>query len=93
MSSELNIHYIHGDNRYRRQTEETKTEYFPISREWHIFTVYFCCPILTLLSRLLRHACQVTVLLYFVPLLGPDNTRAITGDKIGALMGVSRVQG
>jgi hypothetical protein len=32
-------------------------------------------PVLTLLSRLLRHVCQVTVLLFFVPVLGPGNTR------------------
>jgi hypothetical protein len=28
MSSELPLHYIHGDNKDRRQTEETKAEYF-----------------------------------------------------------------
>jgi hypothetical protein len=33
-------------------------------------------PILTLLSHPLQHACQVTVLLFFVPPLNPDNTRA-----------------
>jgi hypothetical protein len=76
MSSELPLHYIHGDNRYRRQTEETKVEYFPISQEWHVFIVWYCRPILTLLSHLLWHACQATVLLFFIPLLGPDITRA-----------------
>jgi hypothetical protein len=38
MSSELPLH-IYGDNRDRRQTEENKAEYFPISWEWHIFTL------------------------------------------------------
>jgi hypothetical protein len=67
MSSELPLHYFHGDIRYRRQTEETEAEYFPISWKWLVFTVRDCWP-LTLLSRLLRHACQVIVLLFFVPL-------------------------
>jgi hypothetical protein len=74
MFSELLLHYIHGDNRDRRQTEETKAEYFPISWEWHVFTVWGCCPILTLLSHLLQHACCHSVL-FFVPLLGPGNTQ------------------
>jgi hypothetical protein len=42
MSSELPLCYIHGDNRDRRQAEEIKAEYFLISQEWHIFTVWDC---------------------------------------------------
>jgi hypothetical protein len=66
MSSEPPLQYIHGDNKYRSQTEETETECFPISREWQIFTARVAGSNLTLLSRLLRHACQVTFLLFFV---------------------------
>jgi hypothetical protein len=43
-SSELPIHYIKRDNRDIRQTEETKAEYFPISRDWQVFTRYDCSP-------------------------------------------------
>jgi hypothetical protein len=34
-------------------------------------------PILTIHRRLLRHDCQVAVLLFFIPLLGHGNTRVI----------------
>jgi hypothetical protein len=78
MSSELPLHYIHGDNRDRRQTEETKAEYFPLAGRGTFLQYGIASHILTLLSRLLRHACHVTVLLIFVPLLGPSNTRAGT---------------
>jgi hypothetical protein len=40
MPSELPFHYIHWDNRDRRQTEDTKAEYFSISWEWHLFLQY-----------------------------------------------------
>jgi hypothetical protein len=80
MSSELPLHYIHGDNRDIRQTEKAKAEYFLFRWGWHVLTVSLIVKenssILTLLNRLLPHACQATVLLLFVPLLGPDNTRA-----------------
>jgi hypothetical protein len=45
MSFQLPLHYIHGDNRYRRQIEETKAEYFPISREGNVFTAWECLPL------------------------------------------------
>jgi hypothetical protein len=77
LPSELPLHYIHGDNRDRRQAEKSKAEYFPISCEWPISTVGYCRPILTFLCQLLQHACQVTVLLFFGPLLDPGNTRAL----------------
>jgi hypothetical protein len=38
--------YIQRDNRDRRQTEETKAEYFPIIWKWHVFTVWDCRPFL-----------------------------------------------
>jgi hypothetical protein len=48
MFSELPLHYIHGVNRDRRQIEETKAAYFPISWKRHAFTAWDCRPILTL---------------------------------------------
>jgi hypothetical protein len=71
MSSKLPLHCIHGDNMDRRETEATKPEYFTISWEWHIFTVWDCHPIFTFLSRLLQHGCQVTVLLFIGSPLDP----------------------
>jgi hypothetical protein len=67
MSSERLSTTFPGDN-IDKQTEETKADKFPISWEWHIFTLEVADPILTLLSRLLRHACKVRMLLLFVPL-------------------------
>jgi hypothetical protein len=34
MSSELTLHNIHGDNRDRRQIEETKTKFEPVEIGW-----------------------------------------------------------
>jgi hypothetical protein len=42
--------------------------------------------LLTPLSRLLRHACQVTVLIFLVPLLGSGNTRAFTSTNMWNLI-------
>jgi hypothetical protein len=72
------LSYLHEDNRCRRQSEEAKAEYFPPSWELHIFTVWDYHPILTFLSRLLRHACQITVLQFFVPLLALETHKQKT---------------
>jgi hypothetical protein len=42
MSSKLPLHYIHVNNRDRRQTKEFKPSNFPISREWHVFKLWDC---------------------------------------------------
>jgi hypothetical protein len=66
------LHYIQGDSRDRRQTE-----YILISRECPFVQHEIAGPILTLLSHLLRLACQVTVLLFFVPLLDSGKIQTI----------------
>jgi hypothetical protein len=81
MSSELPVRYIHGDNMDRRQTEAIRRNILQLVGSGMFLQYRTAGPFQTLLCRLLRHACQVTVLLFFVRILGPGDTRTVNLNK------------